>query len=247
MKTTLFLIILTFLSLNLISQEVKKDELKGFDANEINNIINKANKVYDTTSIESDLIIPKTIDLASELQNLKEFKDLKKKLDELETQRKSKFSKDIEAYQLKYKTAFSIIDNIVADARKLEVQYKSIKIYSDFSKNANPNEYKAYNDNLTSLRSDKFKANIELPDLEISNPYISIAYSMIGGIFTKNKKRSEIIESMMCITDFTMDFRTDLKSIDNQITYLSSSASNLSIKGEAIFTKLARTIINPKI
>jgi len=239
-KIILTLIIITS-SIAVFAQEEGK-ELKGFDENEINTIINKANKVYDTISIENEFFIPKPIDLASELQNLKEFKDLEKRLEDIEKARKQKFGKDLASYQLKYKTAFTIIDNIIDDARKLEVQYKTIKIYSDFSKHANPTEYQAFKENLQKLKSDKFKANIDLPEIEISNPYISMAYSLIGGIFSKSKKRTEAINEMTCITDFTMDFKTDLKSIDNQITYLSSSASNLSIKGQAIFKRLARAI-----
>ena len=241
MKKLTTLILISLLTSLVFAQEGDKI-LKGFDETEINTIITNANKIYDNTSVENEFFTPQPIDLVSELQNLKQFKDLKKKLDDIEKARKEKFGKDVQTYQLKYKTAFAIIDNIIDDARKLEVQYKTIKIYSDFSKHANPTGYKAFKDNLNTLKSDKFKANIELPEIKISNPYISMAYSMIGGIFSKNKKRTEVINEMTCITDFTMDFKSDLKSIDNQITYLSSSASNLSIKGQAIFTRLARAV-----
>jgi len=242
MRKTQIAVLLLFANILVAQQELEVRKLNGFNKAIVSSLILKANKVYDKTSNEENFIPPKPIDLIDELQDVNGIKDLQKKLEDIEKSRIQRFGKDIESYSLKSETAFTIIDDIISDAEKLEVLYSTIKIFSDFSKNANPTEYKAFNDNLNALKSNKFKANIELPDIEISNPYISMAYSLIGGIFSKSKKRTDAIKKMTCITDFTMDFKSDLKTIDNQITYLSASANNLKTQGQSIFGILARDI-----
>lgn len=247
MSKYFLLAIIFILKLNSIfSQDDNLEDstkIEGFDTEKINNIIKEANQIYDASSQESEnVIVVQELDLAKELENVNSFNELRQAIAAINDSKQDRYSKDLSAYKLKYKTAIAITQKIIQEAGKLEVLYRTLEIYSDFAQNANPTNYDSFENNLERIKGGKFKSRIELPDIEISNPYISIAYSLIGGIFSKNKDRQEAIENMTCVIDYTMNFKTDLRSIDNTIKYLAASSMNLKEEGYSIFTILSTHI-----
>ena len=163
----------------------------------------------------------------------------------LTKRKKDKYGRELNALKIKFSTALNITFKIIDDVKKLEVLYGTLEIYSDFADNANPTKYQAFNSNLNLLKEGSFKSGIKLPDIEISNPYVSIAYSLIGGIFSKKEERQKAIQEMTCVIEYTMEFKSDLRSIDTSIGYLSESSKTNKNNGVKIFNKLLKQIEYP--
>ena len=240
----LTLIICALLSYSLGAQEHKLENLEGIDSTSMSNAVEQMNIALGNENSSSAVLVSNepTLDIAEALENSQTFNEFRQSLATLQDEKEIKYTRELNAFQIQFATAVDLTFKIISDVKKLEVLYGSLEIYSDFADNANPTNYSAFNSNLENLKQGKFKSGIELPDVEISNPYISIAYSLIGGIFSKNSDRAEAINNMTCVIEYTMDFKSDLRSINTSISYLSESSTTNKENGIKLFNKLVKQI-----
>ena len=224
--------------------EPKLENLEGIDSTSVSNAVEQINIALgneEDSDVDAVTDQPEP-DFASLLENSATFNEFRQSIANLNTEKGEKYNRELNAFKIQFATAVGITYKIISDVKKLEVLYGSLEIYSDFADNANPTNYQAFNNNLQTIKNGKFKSGIELPEMEISNPYISIAYSLIGGIFSKNKERTDAINNMTCVIEYTMDFKSDLRSINTSISFLSESSTTNKNNGIKLFNKLVRHI-----
>lgn len=165
-----------------------------------------------------------------------------KKINLLDDNESTRYESQIKELETKFKASILIAKRILSEGEKLKTQWETLKIYSDFSRLANPNNYEEYTVGISQLKEVKLKgAGITLPDLSISNPLLSAGYSLVGTIFGK-KGNNDVFQKIAPVIEQTAQFNNDLRLIDQQIRFLSNSSSSLIYSGLNIFDQLAKSV-----
>ena len=139
----------------------------------------------------------------------------------------------IELSKIRYRKGIDFIKMIYEKTLGLEHHFTSLQTYQNIALLSNPNMFPEFQktEEMINERLSK-KQSMQLPRVFESNPYVSLAFSLVASLFGNGEKgeREKDLEQIACILDFTVRMNADLKLIYYETEFLKES--NYALKEE---------------
>lgn len=138
--------------------------------------------------------------------------------------------------KVRYRKGLDLIKMIYEKVLALDHHFAALQTYQNIAVISNPNSYPDFQAAKTLLEKKGAKANppLQLPALLQSNPYVTVAGTLIS-LFTMpidNKEKEAELNKISCILDFTVRMSADLNTICHETGFLRDM--NNTLKDESL-------------
>jgi hypothetical protein len=152
---------------------------------------------------------------------------------------------ELKLLKLRYRKSIEIVKMLYEKVLSMDHHLSSLKAQQGLSNLSNPHNYPEFKEAKGVIEDRlKKKANIQMPMLFQTSPFLSAAYSIVGlavgGGEEKDKKES--FEKMACVLDFTVRMHNDLNVIYYETGYLRDANLTLKKECETLFSDCARQV-----
>lgn len=219
MKQKLTALTVLFFSFSCLYAQTDSTKLKEFSQNLVyieKKFTDRENKILD--SIKA---------LNKQIEILKGSKDLAKRIDALEKKQetldqldKVTATKDVELLKVRYEAGLLVIKDIIELLKALKSQYSSLSFQQSYNQLSNPNTYPEYQQNLDFLKKKLVKSGLSLPDLNLNNAFLNVAYSIARSVVSGQSDKDNKINELVCILDFSSRANQELSSVNTDLQYL---------------------------
>ncbi len=147
--------------------------------------------------------------------------------------------------KVRYRKGLDLIKLLYEKILDLDHHFTALNTYQNISNISNPNSYPEFVKSKENLvKNITTKSSIQIPDILKSNIYVSLATTVVSAFIGSGKKakRTEEIENISCILDFTAIMHSDLNIIYYETEFLKDN--NITLKNNIIklFTEYTKVI-----
>lgn len=139
----------------------------------------------------------------------------------------------------RYRKGIELIKMVYEKVLALDHHFAALQTYQNISTITNPNSYPEFEavKQLVEKKNAKTGGGIKLPALLQSNPYVSIASTLVN-LFTMpgdNKEKEAEMDKIACIMDFTVRMNADLNVINHETGFLRDQNNTLKEESLQLF------------
>jgi hypothetical protein len=160
---------------------------------------------------------------------------LEKKQEIIDKKNEDEFIKEIELTQLRYEGGLLVIKDIMILLDALESQYSTLDFQQSYNDLSNPNQYPEYAQNIDFLKKKLVKSGLTLPEINLGNPVLNVAYTITRSIVSDQPDKNGKISELVCILDFSSQASQNLIIVKNDLKYLQFTLNKMIINYEEIF------------
>jgi len=173
------------------------------------------------------------------LQHLMRKEVLRTQLEEVE------FNEEFEICKIRYVKGLQVVKILYEKVLSLDHHFASARTFSEINKLSNPNSFQEFSNIRDLLEDHKKKGNnITLPSILDGNVFASFAEVLINisGSDLSEKEKTESLEEVECILDFTLRMYNDLHIIYFETSYLQASNEDIKRNIETLFKEYTKSI-----
>lgn len=152
---------------------------------------------------------------------------------------------DLNLERVRYDKGIELIKMMYEKILGLDHHFTSLETYQSIMQMSNPNAYPEYQKSQEILQQ-KLKKDfaVRLPNLLVSNPYVSATYSLVAALVGDDepRRKEEDLEKVACILDFTVRMNADLSIIYYETEYLKESNRTLKEECILLFDQYTRVV-----
>lgn len=235
MKQKLTALTLMIFSFSCLYAQTDSTKLKEFSQNLVDiekKFTDRENKILDSLKA-----LNKQIDLLKGSKDLaKRIDALEKKLESLDQLDKVTATKDVELVKVRYEAGLLVIKDIIELLKALKSQYSSLNFQQSYNQLSNPNNYSEYQQNLDFLKKKLVKGGLSLPDLNLNNAFLNVAYSIARSVVSGQSDKDNKINELVCILDFSSRANQELSSVNTDLQYLQFALDKMLINYKELFS-----------
>lgn len=187
--------------------------------------------------------------LNKQLDSLKGTKNLVNRVEALEKKQTSveelntiALQKDIELNKVRYEAGVLVLKDIIQLLKALKSQYSTLDFQQSYNDLSNPNTYPEYNNNIDYLKKKLVKNGLTLPDLNLNNSILNVAYSITRSIVSEQPDKQAKVNEIVCILDFSSRASQELMQVKNDLKYLQFLIDKMITNYNELFTNYTSII-----
>jgi hypothetical protein len=148
--------------------------------------------------------------------------------------------------KMRYKKGIELIKMVYEKVLALDHHFASLQTYQNIAALTNPNTYPEFQDAKLLFEKKAYKSSnpLKLPAILESNPYVSIANTLVNFVVsTADSKEKDVeIDKVACIMDFTVRMSADLSVINHETSFLRDYNNTLKDESLLLFDDYVRVI-----
>jgi hypothetical protein len=146
----------------------------------------------------------------------------------------------------RYRKGIELIKMVYEKVLALDHHFAALQTYQNIATITNPNSYPDFQAAKALLEKKSSKSNppFQLPALLQSNPYVSIASTLVSFLVVPgdNKEKEAEIGKIACIMDFTVRMSSDLSVINHETGFLRDHNNSLKEESLQLFDDYVSTL-----
>lgn len=156
-------------------------------------------------------------------------------------ERKNKIENEMQfaLTKVRYRKGLELIKMVYEKVLALDHHFSALQTYQNIAIITNPNTYPEFQAAKALLEKKGTKANpaLQLPGFLQSNPYVSVASTLLGFFMMsgENKEKELEISKISCIMDFTVRMSADLNTINHETAFLRDHNNTLKEESLRLF------------
>ncbi len=154
-------------------------------------------------------------------------------------------TQELDLLKIRYRKGIDLIKLLYEKILALDHHFSGMKIYQNISMLSNPNSYPEFLEVRSLLEQRLKKKNLlQLPPVLESNPYLSATFSIVSAMLgeAEPKDRSQDLQRIACILDFTVSMNADLNVIRHETEFLQDANRQLKRDCERLFEDYAKVV-----
>lgn len=146
----------------------------------------------------------------------------------------------------RYRKGVELIKMVYEKVLALDHHFAALQTYQNIATITNPNTYPEFQAAKQLLEKKASKSNppLHIPALLQTNPYVSIATTLVSFFVTPgdNKEKETEIDKIACIMDFTVRMSADLSIINHETSFLRDHNNTLKEESLTLFDEYVRVL-----
>lgn len=146
----------------------------------------------------------------------------------------------------RYRKGIDLIKMVYEKVLALDHHFAALQTYQNIATITNPNSYPEFQaaKQLLEKKSSKSNPPFQLPALLQTNPYVSVATTLVGFFISPgdNKEKEAEINKIACIMDFTVRMSSDLSVINHETSFLREHNNTLHEESLALFDEYVKVL-----
>jgi hypothetical protein len=146
----------------------------------------------------------------------------------------------------RYRKGIDLIKMIYEKVLALDHHFAALQTYQNIAQITNPNSYPEFQEarKVLEKKTSKTTNPLKLPAILETNPYISIANTLVGFAVSAidSKDKNEEVEKISCIMDFTVRMSADLSVINHETGFLRDYNNTLKEESATLFDEYVKVI-----
>jgi hypothetical protein len=146
----------------------------------------------------------------------------------------------------RYRKGIELIKMVYEKVLALDHHFAALQTYQNIATITNPNSYPEFQaaKQLLEKKSSKSNPPLQLPALLQSNPYVSVATTLVNFLVTPgdNKEKEVEIDKIACIMDFTVRMNSDLSVINHETSFLREHNNTLKEESMTLFDEYVKIL-----
>lgn len=151
-------------------------------------------------------------------------------------------NKEVELTQVRYVAGLLVIKDMIEFLYTLRSQYSGLDFQQSYLNLSNPNSYPSYKNNMDHLKRKLAKNNLNLPDLDMDNVFLNVAYGVGRALVSSTEDKTKRTKELMCILDFTSRASVELRIANYDIKFLESELDKMIINFEDLFKSYTKQV-----
>jgi hypothetical protein len=162
-----------------------------------------------------------------------------KKINAMEAVNKTQQEMQFALTKVRYRKGLELIKMIYEKVLALDHHFAAMQTYQNISAISNPNAYPDFQAAKAIIEKKSAKSNpsLQLPALLQSNPYVSVAGTLISLFMLPgdSKEKETELGKISCIMDFTVRMSSDLNTISHETGFLQDMTNTLKEESLQLF------------
>ena len=146
----------------------------------------------------------------------------------------------------RYRKGVELIKMVYEKVLALDHHFAALQTYQNIAQMTNPNAYPEFQDakKLLEKKGSKTSNPLHLPAVLETNPYVSIANTLVSFVVSAvdTKDKDIEIDKIACIMDFTVRMNADLSVINHETGFLRDYNNSLKEESATLFDDYVRVI-----
>lgn len=146
----------------------------------------------------------------------------------------------------RYRKGIELIKMVYEKVLALDHHFAALQTYQNIATITNPNSYPEFQAAKQMLEKKSSKSNppLQLPALLQTNPYVSVATTLVNFLITPgdNKEKETEIDKIACIMDFTVRMSSDLSVINHETSFLRDHNNTLKDESLTLFDEYVKVL-----